>query len=101
MIGKLLLQSTPLYIADFRILDDIRHGRGVPTKVSIEVGSKETPDEEINQRVGENAKKLEAAIHEAAPKAQTRVIIEPGGEHNSESWKRRLPDALRFLFHQD
>ncbi len=101
VIGKLLLESTPLYIADFRILDDVRNAKGLPTRVAIEVGSKETPDDQINQHVSENARKLEAAIYDAAPKSQTRVIIEPGGEHNSESWKRRLPDALRFLFNED
>lgn len=101
MIGKLLLESTPLYIADFRILEDVRNAKGLPMRVSIEAGSKETPDDEINQHVAENARKLEAAIHEAAPKSRTRVIIEQGGEHNSESWKRRLPDALRFLYNKD
>ena len=97
-IGKLLLESTPLYVADFHILDDTRQAKRLPERISIEVGTKETSDDEINQRVGENAKKLQSAIHEVSPQSHTRVVVEKNAEHNSESWKRRLPDALKFLF---
>jgi enterochelin esterase-like enzyme len=98
VFGKLLLESTPLYIGDFRIFDDARTAKGLPGRISIEVGSRETPDDEINKKVGENANKLAAAFRAGSPNSLTRVIVEQGGEHNSESWKRRFPDALKYLF---
>jgi enterochelin esterase-like enzyme len=98
VIGKLLLESTPLFIADFQILKDAREAKGLPGLISIEVGTKETPDEEVNQRVGENARKLEAGMREASPQSRTRVVVEKDAGHNAQAWKGRLPDALEFLF---
>jgi enterochelin esterase-like enzyme len=98
VFGKLLLESTPLYIADFRIFKDVGEARGLPDVISIEVGTKETPDDEVNQKVGENARKLEAAMRAASPGIRTRVLVESGASHNAEAWKGRLPGALEFLF---
>jgi enterochelin esterase-like enzyme len=98
VFGKLLLESTPLFIADFQILKDVRAALGLPNLISIEVGTKETNDEEINRRVAENARRLEAGMREASPQVNTRVVIEKDAGHNSQAWKGRLPDALKFLF---
>jgi enterochelin esterase-like enzyme len=98
VFGKLLLESTPLFIADFQILKDAETAKGLPSLISIEVGTNETPDSVINQRVGANAKKLEVAIHKSSPQVHTRVVLENNAEHNSEAWKGRLPNALKFLY---
>lgn len=98
VFGKLLLESTPLFIADFQILKDAQTAKGLPSLISIEVGTNEMSDPEVNQRIGMNAKRLEAAIHESSPQAHTRVVLEKDAKHNSEAWKGRLPDALIFLY---
>lgn len=98
VFGKLLLESTPLYIADFQILRDAESAKELPELISIKVGTKETPDDEVNLRVGENARKLEASIHKSSPHVQTRVVLQKDAEHNSEAWKGRFPNALKFLF---
>jgi len=98
VVGKLLLESTPLFINDFQILKYARSATGLPERISVDVGTKETPDDEINQRVGENARILAAAMREGEPKVSARVVIMKNAEQNSEAWKARLPDALTFLY---
>jgi hypothetical protein len=29
---------------------------------------------------------------------QVKLVVEPGGNHSSESWARRIPDAISFLY---
>ncbi len=98
VFGKLLLESTPLFIQDFQILEDVKTAKGLPGRVSIEVGTKETPDEEINLRVGQNAEKLATAMRNTSPQTQVRVVVQKDAEHGAQAWKERLPDALKFLF---
>ena len=52
----------------------------------------------MNLRVGENARRLAAAMREGSPNVNARVVITKHAVHNSEAWKARLPDALKFLY---
>lgn len=97
VFGRLLLESTPLFIQDFQILKDIQKAKQLPERISIGIGTKETPDEEINKMVGKNAERLADAMKTASPQTQIKIFLGENDEHNSKAWKRRLPDDLEFL----
>lgn len=98
VFGRLLIESAPLFVADFRILGEISRAPSWPGLTSIGVGARETGDPRFDARIEANAERLRAAIAAADPAARVRVYVEPGASHETAAWRRRLPAALRWLY---
>jgi predicted alpha/beta superfamily hydrolase len=101
VFGRLLLESVPLYVGDFRIVEEASRFDSGIARVWIAVGGRETGDPEIDARVPDDARRLREAIRAAAPDAEVRVVVDPEGRHETASWGRRLPEALKFLYHPE
>jgi predicted alpha/beta superfamily hydrolase len=98
VFGRLLIESTPLFLADFAAIHDARNARDWPSRISIGVGTKETGDETLASGAGPAMERLRSVIRERSPGSEVRLLVEPGGTHDSASWRRRLPAALEFLW---
>lgn len=88
--------------------------RGVPDDVRfyIDVGTAErsrATDPDVTDARGtrvtyprayeEGARAIAAALRaDGAPRANVRLVVDSGAEHDERSWSRRLPGALRWLF---
>jgi len=98
VFGKLLIESTPLFLADFAAMRDARNARDWPSRISIGIGTKETADDALARSAGPAMERLRSAIRERSARSEVRLVVEPGGTHDSASWRRRLPAALEFLW---
>jgi len=99
VFGKLLLESTPLWIGERKdLLDDARKAGAWPARVSIGVGTAESPDEEINAEGQRDIHALMEIIHARSPSTGIRFVVDPGAKHNPAAWRNRLPAAIDFLF---
>ena len=98
--GRLMLESTPTFLANGSILTEASAARRWPERISIAVGTAESEDPALNASIVPAARRLEQIIHKASPSSQVRLFIEDGAAHNSKAWGRRLPLALKFLWGQ-
>ncbi len=99
VFGKLLLESTPLWIGpDLQLLKAAGVARRWPMVVSIGNGSAESPDAEINAEGQREVEVLRKAIVAASPRTRLRVFTGEGDTHEPAAWRRRLPGAVKFLF---
>jgi predicted alpha/beta superfamily hydrolase len=99
IFGKLLLESTPLWIGEDRqLLQDARQLKAWPASVYIGVGSAEAPDEAINAEGRKDIDSLLAIINRNSHETRVKYAIEPNATHGPAAWRRRLPAALQFLF---
>lgn len=99
VFGRLLLESTPLWIGpDLRLLKDVGAARRWPLAVSIGNGSAESPNGEINAEGRRGVEVLRTAIMAASSGTRLRVFTGEGDMHEPPAWRRRLPDAIKFLF---
>jgi alpha-glucosidase len=101
VFGRLLIESTPVFLADFAAIQDASKARGWPSRISIGIGTKETDDQALASGAGPAMNRLRALIRQRAPRSEVRLVVEPGGTHDSASWRRRLPAALEFLWPPD
>lgn len=98
IFGRLLIESTPIFLADFAAMRDAGNARDWPSRISIGIGTKETDDEALARGAGPAMERLRSVIRERSPRSEVRLVVEPGGTHDSASWRRRLPAALEFLW---
>lgn len=99
VFGKLLLESTPLWIGpDLQLLKAAGTARRWPGVVTIGNGSAESPDAEINAEGRREVEVLRKAIVAASPGTRLRVFTGEGDVHEPAAWRRRLPGSIKFLF---
>ena len=100
LIGKLMLESTPLWIGpDQELLAAARKATVWPEAVYLGLGTQEGDDDATVNREGANNQKLLAdLIRAASPATRLKVVLEPGGRHRPPAWHRRLPGALLALW---
>jgi predicted alpha/beta superfamily hydrolase len=96
--GRLLVESTPLFLAGYAALEQARRTVRWPPRISIGIGTKETEDAALARTAGRDMEALRSAIRRGCPGCAVRLVIEPDATHGSEAWRRRLPAALEFLF---
>ncbi len=97
--GKLLLESTPLWIGlKNELLEDAKNAEQWPESVYVGKGTKETDEEAFNQEGIKRLELLKNIITEKSPHTRLQITIQPGAIHSSQVWRSRLADALRFLF---
>jgi len=99
IFGKLLLESTPLWIGpDRQILKDAQKAKKWPSYVYVGSGTKETAEDDVRREGNQDQDTLLKIIRENSPKTRLKSVTEEGGVHDSSAWGRRLPVALKFLF---
>lgn len=102
MIGKLLLESTPLWIgSEQQLLRDARAVRKWPSRVYIGLGTSESPEQAVNAEGARGVESLRAIIAAASRNSKVKIVKEDGAKHEPPAWRGRLPEALRFLFAGD
>ena len=99
VFGRLLIESPSLFVANRRILEDVRSVREWPQRVYLGIGTREVgiPEKDLQavQDVCELGKTLRAA---GLGKNRAKVWIEEGAPHSEGAWAARFPQALKFLY---
>jgi predicted alpha/beta superfamily hydrolase len=99
--GRLLLESTPLWIGvNKQLLKDIQHTKKWPAAIYIGSGTNESPDEVINKEGKALQDELIQSIKKNSPQTLIKLVIEAGAKHEAAAWSKRFPVALQFLFPQ-
>ncbi len=96
--GRLLLESTPLFLGGYAALRDVRTTRAWPSRISIGIGTRETEDEALAKEAAPTMEALRDTIRAVSPGTAVALVVEPGATHTSQAWQRRLPAALEFLW---
>ena len=94
----LLLESTPLFLFQGRLLEDSQMLTTWPPTVYVAVGTRETDDTAILQAGKDVLERFIGLIKERAPQSRVRFNVVEGATHTSSAWGARLPAALTFLF---
>lgn len=99
VFGCLMLESTPLWIGiDRQLLKDADSAKYWPAKVYIGVGTDESPDEAVNNEGRMDIDSLQNIIRRNAPDTEVMFFLDEGAKHAPSAWRKRLPQALEFLF---
>lgn len=99
VFGKLLLESTPLWIGpNQEILEVARRAKRWPGSVYIGSGTNETSDEAVRKEGRKDEDTLIGIIQHNSPETAVKSVVGEGGTHEPSAWNRRLPVALQFLF---
>lgn len=96
--GMLMLESTPLFLFDERLVDDAARLAAWPHAVYLGLGTVETPDPEVLEKGQRAFDRLAQVIAQRSPRTRLLRNLEEGGTHTSAAWSRRLPRALTHLF---
>ena len=98
VFGKASLESPSLFIADFNVLKEARTATSWPKSIIVGIGGQETPNREINLQARENMQRLCSIVRHRSPQTRCKVNYGPADTHGSDSWQRRLPSVLMFLW---
>lgn len=99
VFGRALIESPSLFVANRKILEDVRRLRTSGARVYLGVGTREIGDAEKDVKIVEDVRQLERLLREAGLDDQhLRVRIDEGGTHSESAWAARFPEALEFLF---
>ena len=96
--GGLLLESTPVFLFDRRLIEESAALNRWPRTVYIGIGTRETDDASVLAAGAGALDSLMAVIRGRSP--ETRVVLNraEGATHTSAAWRERLPVALVTLF---
>jgi predicted alpha/beta superfamily hydrolase len=98
VFGTLLLESTPLFLFDGRLVDESRTLTAWPAAIYVGVGTRETVDSRIAASGQAALERFVRVAQERAPRSRTRLTVIEGATHTSSAWRARLPGALTFLY---
>jgi len=98
VFGGLMLESTPTFMAESRILQEAHLVESWPARVYLGIGTKETENVELNRGAIPRCKELAMVITRKSPSTRVDVFVGEGDAHNARAWARRFPHALQFLF---
>lgn len=99
VFGKLLLESTPLWIGnDKQLLKDAQQVDKWSAEIYIGSGTNESPDEVVNEAGKAFQDKFIKSVKRSSPETKIKVIVEDGAKHEPSAWSKRFPSALQFLF---
>jgi enterochelin esterase-like enzyme len=99
VFGRLLIESPSLFVANRKILEEIRGFCGWPARTYLSMGTHETGNAEKDSKIVEDVRQLEAILREAGLDEQRlKVRVEEGATHSESAWAARFPEALEFLF---
>jgi predicted alpha/beta superfamily hydrolase len=99
VFGRALIESPSLFVANGKILEDVRRLRASGARVYLGVGTREIGDAGKDARIVEDVRQLERLLREAGLDDQhLRVRIDEGATHSESAWAARFPEALEFPF---
>jgi predicted alpha/beta superfamily hydrolase len=97
--GLALIESPPLWVGMGQLVRDTSPLIAHPVRIYIGIGENEVPVPRYAAQSVELVRQLQANFKAAGyDDTNMRVVVEPGGEHSTEDWARRLPAALTFLY---
>jgi predicted alpha/beta superfamily hydrolase len=92
--------SPAFWFAQGAVLDFVRKSPKVGGRVYLDTGTRETGRLRFRRTSRRSSASEMAAVlrHKGYVEGvDLRYVVEKDGEHNEAAWRRRLPDALRFL----
>lgn len=98
--GRILVESPSLWIGDGGFMDMLEAFEGLwPERVFMAMGTEESGNPEHAATLVELAEQAEEIIRNGAgaPK-EFRFVLDEGGKHDEATWRKRLPEAIEFLF---
>jgi enterochelin esterase-like enzyme len=99
VFGKLLLESTPLWIGpDYQLLKDAEQVRKWPDAVCFGSGTNESDNEEVNREGARDQDRLVRIIAGQSPRTRIKIVRVEGAQHQGSAWHDRLSSELQFLF---
>jgi predicted alpha/beta superfamily hydrolase len=99
IFGRLLLESTPLWIGkDRQLLKDIQQTKKWAAKIYIGLGTNESPDEAVNKEGRTDHDVLLGSIRKNSPETNLNFVLGEGDKHEPSAWGKRFPAALQILF---
>ncbi len=99
LFGRALIESPSLFVSDRKILDESARVSNWPRRTFLGMGTREVGNTEMDERIVDDVRKLEAIMRAAGLDEQRlRVHIQEGATHSETAWAARFPEALEFLF---
>ncbi len=99
VLGRLLVESPSLFVANGKILDECRRFRNWPTRLYLGMGTRETGNAEKDAKIVGDVRELETILRVAGLDEQRlKVRIAEGAMHTESAWAARFPEALEFLY---
>lgn len=97
--------SPSFWFAGGAILPYIRNARPNLGRVYLDIGEKESPSARrwwqiplLDSLRQSHCQRVASLLErKGCGDESLRFVVDPEGEHNESAWRRRLPDALRFL----
>lgn len=97
--GRLMLESTPLWIGeDLRLMKDVGKVGKWPSQVYLGLGSAENPNAVVNDKGRILHDQLVTYLKASKSKPQVTFRVAEGAKHQPSFWAKRFPDALKILF---
>lgn len=94
--GRLLVMSPSVWWDESLILKRLRRSPLVPnTRVWLDIGHQE------GREALQNVRRLRRVLRDQLDAGQLGGTEEAQGDHSEDSWARRLPDALTWLYRDD
>ncbi len=105
VFGMVGAMSPAFWFAGGAIIPFIRSRPPVFGRIYLDMGEKEPASAHgwwrfpLLSRLGKNhcQRVAHLLMKKGCDEEHLRLVVDPDGEHNEASWRRRLPDALRFL----
>ncbi len=99
VFGRLLVESPSLFVANRKILGDIRKFHDWPARTYIGMGTREVGDVAKDAQIVADVRELENILRaDGLDERQLRVRIDEGATHSETAWAARFPEALEFLY---
>lgn len=99
VFSRALIESPAIWLADGALVKQAQHTKEWPERVFMAMGDAEYASTEKDDGLVNLARDLDAALSAAGlGPDRYRFVVEKGGRHHEDTWARRLPDALRFLW---
>jgi predicted alpha/beta superfamily hydrolase len=97
--GYGLIESPTLWVGMGQPVRDTNPLIAMPAKVFIGFGGKEAGDPAVSRKMIGLVEQVGANFRAAGyDDSNLRIVIDPDALHTETAWRKRLPDALRFLF---
>ncbi len=99
VFSRALIESPAIWLADGALVKQAERTKTWPERVFMAMGDSEYADAAKDDGLVNLAKELDDALKASGlGPDRYRFVIEPGGKHHEDTWARRLPAALEFLW---
>ena len=95
--GMLLLESTPLFLFNRRLLEETRSSTVLPSSVYVGVGTQETDDAAVLRAAAGVQEAFVGIVRNRTAGARVLLNVVESATHSSAAWRARMPAALTFL----